>query len=434
MNFLSTPMLLINKTTLFLLGCLLLSVTANAKDLKKSSPAKAGFESDRLNRIDHMIQGCIDRGEVPGAIAILVKDGKIGYHKAFGWADIASKKPLETDSLVRIASMSKLVTTVAALQLYEKSRFNMFTKLETILPEFKNSKIFGSWDEEKHTFVSQLAKKKIRMNQLFTHTSGIIYPIFSSNGRAGYLGAKIIDAFPGEDITLEENIKRLATVPLAHEPGEKFTYGMNMDVLGRVVEVLDGRPFAQYMREEVFKPIRMRDTGFSVPKNKWNRVASVYTMKNGKLEPFDESVFNERAPNNKPEWWKRNPDKIALGGAGIISTTYDYARFLQMLVNNGDLDGKRILGRKTVEMISRGIHQPDSNSNYAGGLSVSVIANITKHLGPESEGTFNGGGYFYTSFWVDPKEKFFGVLMSQVNPGNSQLAGNFKLMSYAALK
>ena len=434
LNSLPISMLFFKKTTLLLAGHLLLSGTIDAKNLKQSSPAKAGFENDRLNRIDHMIQGCIDRGEVPGAIAILVKDGKIGYHKAFGWADIASKKPLETDSLVRIASMSKLVTTVAALQLYEKSQFNMYTELGSILPEFKNPTIFKAWNEEKQTFVTQPAQKKIQMNQLFTHTSGIIYPIFSSKGRAGYLGARIIDAFPGEDITLEENIKRLASVPLAHEPGEKFTYGMNMDVLGRVIEVLDGRPFAQYMREELFKPLRMKDTGFAVPKNKWNRVASVYTTKNRKLEPFDEPVFDERAPNNKPEWWKRNPDKIALGGAGIISTTYDYARFLQMLLNNGELNGKRLLGRKTVEMISRGVHQPDPDSSYAGGLSVSVIANTTKHLGPESQGTFNGGGYFYTSFWVDPKEKFIGVLMSQVNPGDSQMAGNFKLMSYSALK
>ena len=134
-----------------------------------------------------MIQGCIDRGEVPGAIAILVKDGKIGYHKAFGWADIASKKPLETDSLVRIASMSKLVTTVAALQLYEKSQFNMYTELGSILPEFKNPTIFKAWNEEKQTFITQPAQKKIQMNQLFTHTSGIIYPIFSSKGEPAIL-------------------------------------------------------------------------------------------------------------------------------------------------------------------------------------------------------------------------------------------------------
>ncbi|MED5453728.1 MAG: serine hydrolase domain-containing protein, partial [Verrucomicrobiota bacterium] len=273
-----------------------------------------------------------------------------------------------------------------------------------------------------------------RMNQLFTHTSGIVYPIFTYKGRAGYMKEKIIDAWPGEDISLEENIKRLAGVPLAHEPGEGHTYGMNMDVLGRVIEVLDGRPFAKYMREELFRPLKMKDTGFAVPKNKWNRMPSVYTTKNGKLALFDESVFDEKAPNNKPEWWKRNPDKIALGGAGIISTAYDYARFLQMLVNDGELDGERILGRKTVDMISRGVHQSNPESSTASGLSVGVVINSEKHLHPESQGSFNGGGYFYTSFWVDPQEKFIGILLSQINPGYSQLAGNFKLMGYSALK
>tara|TARA_B100000029_G_C17587408_1_gene961542 strand:+ start:465 stop:1748 length:1284 start_codon:yes stop_codon:yes gene_type:complete len=422
------------RMNLFVIFCLLAFTYGHAEDLKTTKPSKAGFDSDRLKRIDKMIQGCIDRKEVPGAVGILIKDGKIGYHKAFGWADIESKKPLKKDTLFRIASMSKLITTVAALQLFEKAEYNMYTELGSILPEFKEQTVLESWDGEKQAFVTQIAKKKIRMNQLFTHTSGIVYPIFTYKGRAGYMKEKIIDAWPGEDISLEENIKRLAGVPLAHEPGEGHTYGMNMDVLGRVIEVLDGRPFAKYMREELFRPLKMKDTGFAVPKNKWNRMPSVYTTKNGKLALFDESVFDEKAPNNKPEWWKRNPDKIALGGAGIISTAYDYARFLQMLVNDGELDGERILGRKTVDMISRGVHQSNPESSTASGLSVGVVINSEKHLHPESQGSFNGGGYFYTSFWVDPKEKFIGILLSQINPGYSQLAGNFKLMGYSALK
>lgn len=422
------------RMNLFVIFCLLAFTYGHAEDLKTTKPSKAGFDSDRLKRIDKMIQGCIDRKEVPGAVGILIKDGKIGYHKAFGWADIESKKTLKKDTLFRIASMSKLITTVAALQLFEKAEYNMYTELGSILPEFKEQTVLESWDGEKQAFVTQTAKKKIRMNQLFTHTSGIVYPIFTYKGRAGYMKEKIIDAWPGEDISLEENIKRLAGVPLAHEPGEGHTYGMNMDVLGRVIEVLDGRPFAKYMREELFRPLKMKDTGFAVPKNKWNRMPSVYTTKNGKLALFDESVFDEKAPNNKPEWWKRNPDKIALGGAGIISTAYDYARFLQMLVNDGELDGERILGRKTVDMISRGVHQSNPESSTASGLSVGVVINSEKHLHPESQGSFNGGGYFYTSFWVDPKEKFIGILLSQINPGYSQLAGNFKLMGYSALK
>ena len=163
-------------------------------------------------------------------------------------------------------------------------------------------------------------------------------------------------------------------------------------------------------------------------------MTTVYTTKNGKMELFDDDVFAERLPNNTPEWWKRNPDKIALGGAGIISTAYDYACFLQMLVNDGELGGKRILGRKTVEMISRELYKSTPDSSTSIGLSVSVVSDTNKHLHPESEGTYSWGGYFYTSFWVDQKEKFIGVLMSQINPGQSKMAANFKLMAYTSLK
>ena len=260
-------MIFFRKTFIFVAALLIAISSGQSKDLKNSNPSRAGFDSDRLKRIDKMIQDCIDREEVPGAVGILIKDGKIGYHKAFGWADIESKKTLKKDTLFRIASMSKLITTVAALQLFEKAEYNMYTELGSILPEFNEQTVLESWDGEKQAFATQTAKKKIQMNQLFTHTSGIVYPIFTYKGRAGYMKEKIIDAFPGENISLEENIKRLAGVPLAHEPGEGQTYGMNMDVLGRVIEVLDGRPFAKYMREEIFTPLNMKDTGFAVPKN-----------------------------------------------------------------------------------------------------------------------------------------------------------------------
>ena len=272
------------------------------------------------------------------------------------------------------------------------------------------------------------------MKHLFTHTSGIVYPIFTDKGRAGYMGARITDAFPDGRIDLAENIRRLAGVPLAHQPGDSYTYGMNMDVLGRVIEVIDGRPFARYMQEEIFQPLGMIDTGFSIAKDKQDRIVSVYTTRNGKMQPFDEQVIAEQAPNNFKEWWKLDADKIALGGAGIISTTYDYALFLQMLVNKGQLNGKRILGRKTVALISRAVYGHGSESTTAIGLSVSVVTNEQGHYRPDSVGTFVGGSYFYTSFWVDPKEQMIGVLMSQINPSSSQMDGKFKIMAYSALK
>ena len=421
-----------SKFILFLLLLILIPFLANALDVVE--PKVAGFIPNRLDWIDSMVQECVNQQELPGAVAILVKNGRIGYFKSFGFADIDSQKPMGKTAMFRIASMSKLITTVAALQLYERGHYHMETPLGSILPEFDQPEVFISWDEDKQTFQTEPARKKIRMKHLFTHTSGIVYPIFTDKGRSGYMKAKITDAFPDGSIDLAENIRRLASVPLAHQPGDGYTYGMNMDVLGRVIEVIDGRPFDRYMREEIFRPLGMIDTGFSIPDDKQDRIVSVYTTRNGEMKPFDEQVMAEQASNNFKEWWKLDADKIALGGAGIISTTYDYALFLQMLVNKGQLNGQRILGRKTVELISRGVYSQGAESTTAIGLSVSVVVNEKGHYRPDSVGTFVGGGYFYTSFWVDPKEQMIGVLMSQINPSNSQVGGNFKIMAYAALE
>ena len=241
-----------------------------AVTLEEAKPSVAGFISDRLDRIDRLIQGCVDRQEIPGAVAMLLKDGQIGYYRAFGWADLDTKKPMEKDALFRVASMSKLITTVATLQIYEKGHYDMGTPLADVLPEFAEPEVFVSWDEEKQVFVTEPAKQKIRMKHLFTHTSGIVYPVFTNAGRDGYLKAGITDACPDGTMDLAENIQRLAGVPLAHEPGEGYTYGMNMDVLGRVSEVVDGRPFARYMREEIFQPLGMTDTGFLCRKKREN--------------------------------------------------------------------------------------------------------------------------------------------------------------------
>ncbi len=420
------------RSVLLWFGCLLMGV--QAADLRVTKPGRAGFDRDRLSRISEMIKGCVDRGEVPGAVALLAKNGRIGYYRAFGWADVESEKKLRRTSLFRIASMSKLVTSVAALQLFERGLFDMNTPLGDVLPEFSNAAVFQGWDGANQSFISEPAKQPIRFRHLFTHTSGIVYPVFTSDGRQGYLRAKVFDAFPDGQISLEENIKRLASVPLAHEPGEGYTYGMNMDVLGRVIEVLDGRPFARYMREEIFQPLKMTDTGFRVDPSDEGRVVTAYTTVDGEMELFDDEVMEQRLPNNKREWWKRNPDLAAMGGAGIVSSAYDYARFLQMLVNGGELEGVSILGRKTVEMISRGLDQRDPHGSTAMGLSVGVVTDASKHFHPESEGTYNWGGYFYTSFWVDPKEKLVGVLMSQINPVESRMSGQFKIMAYSAIR
>lgn len=415
-------------------SCIYTNESTLVQEFYEGTPEKAGLISDRMANIDTRIQKSINNGEVAGTVAVIARDGVIGYHKAFGMADIANQKPMEKSSLFRIASMSKLMTVVGALMLFEKGNFTMDTNVKDFLPEFGDPVIMKDWDEAKKEFVTEKSKNPIKIKHLFSHTSGIVYPLFTSKGREGYLAAKVQDGFPNMEITLEEDIKRLAALPLAHEPGEQWTYGMNMDVLGRIIEVIDGRPFAQYMEEELFAPLGLTDTGFEVAREDWDRVAEVYTTIDDSLQVFDQDVVDKNAPNNTSNWWTRDANTIALGGAGIVTSAMDYARFLQMLLNEGELDGVRILGRKTVELLRRPLFTEFGDESTDMGLSVWVLSDYTNAYTPASIGSYGWGGYFYTSYWVDPQEKIVAVIMNQVSPTKSTLNNDFITLTYSALE
>lgn len=421
--------------TIFLvLSCNTVNDSSTGQIFSEGTPQEAGLISDRLENLDKRIQNSIENGEVAGTVALIAKDGVIGYHKAFGQADIANQKAMEKSSLFRIASMTKLVTVVGALILFERGYFDMNTNLKDILPEFADPIIMKDWDDDKKEFITEKVKNPIKMKHLFSHTSGIVYPLFTYKGREGFLSAGVQDGFPTMTITLEENIQRLATLPLAHEPGAKWTYGMNMDVLGRIIEVVDGRPFARFMEEEVFEPLGLNDTGFDVEERNWERVVEVYTTIEDQLEIFNQEITDKNAPNNDVNWWKGNSETIALGGAGIITTAYDYAKFLQMLVNDGELAGARILSRKTVELLQRPLYSDFGDESTAMGLSVWVLHEESQAYTPASIGSYGWGGYFYTSYWVDPKENLVAVIMNQVSPTSSSLNNDFITLTYSALE
>lgn len=404
-------------------------------DFAEGTPEEAGLIPKRLNLIDQAIEAAIKNGEVAGTVAFIAKDGVISYHKAFGKADMEAGKDMTTGNLFRIASMSKLMTTVGALILFERGKYDLNTKLGDILFEFKNPAVLKGWDDKNKVFITKKANNPIRMKHVFTHSSGIGYPGSNLIGREEYLKAKIQSGWPNMEITLEENIKKLAALPLLHEPGEKWTYGMGMDVLGRMIEVLDGRPFAQFMEEELFMPLGLDDTGFEVPEKDWDRVAQVYTTDDeGKLVVHTQETFDELSPHNYKNWWKKDANVIANGGAGIITTALDYARFLQMLVNDGKLDGVRILGRKTVELLRRPLFTPYGDESTDFGLSVYVVSNMFEAYSPKSIGSYGWGGYFYTNYWIDPQEKLVAVIMNQVNPAKSDLNDKFVTLTYSAIE
>ena len=413
-------------------------------NLKNIEPELVGFNSQSLEKIDDFILQSISGKEVYGTTAIIIKDGGIVYHNSFGLADIENKTKMKKNTIVAIASMSKLMTTVGALILYDRGQFNMDTRLDRILPEFGDPNVFVSYEKNEQLFSLKESTRPILMKHLFTHTSGIVYPIFQpdSLGRQGYIAAGVQDAWPDTSITLEENIKKLATLPLNNEPGEKWHYGLNMDVLGRVIEVLDGRPFAQFMEQELFHPLGLKNTGFRLHEDKWGRVATIYSSKDGETVEFKccpeytddeiEKIGRNRFPVKS---YKQNTNIIAMGGADIFSTAYDYAKFLQMLLNKGTIDGKRILSRTTVEMINRpleNLFMPEDN-NIAMGLGVGVVKDENSSYEPYSSGSYWWGGYFYTSFWVDPKENLIGVIMNQVNPTTSNINDKFHQLVYSAL-
>jgi len=413
---------------------------------KYVDPIKVAINEYHLDKIDNLIKDRIKKGEVAGTVALVIKDQSIVYEKAFGFADIKNQKTMDKNTIFRLASMSKLMTTVGALILHDRGMFFMDTELANILPEFSNPEVFVSYNKNNGKIKTRKSTKPILMKHLFTHTSGIPYPIFADEdfGRDVYLASGVQSAFPDFSITLDENIKRLSKLPLFHEPGETFTYGLNMDVLGRVIEVLDGRPFSQFMEEELFEPLKLEATGFGIDSSQWDRIAKIYSYNKNEelvlfknLEEFPDSDEDELAkyPHLRfnDEHYKNDVNKIAMGGADIMSTAYDYAKFLQMLLNDGKMYGKQIISKKTARMIYKPL-EVFYGGEFVIGLGVSVVQNEERSYSRVSNGTFGWGGYFFTECWADPEENMIGILMNQIAPAKDESFYNyFQHLVYSSL-
>ena len=378
--------------------------------LSESSAEDEGMSEERLMHIDDMLTEAIEQDQIPGAVALVARNGKIVYYKAFGLADNESNRSLQRDDIFRIASQTKAITSTAVMMLWEEGKFRLDDPISKFIPEFKNAVIFDSFNEADSSFTVTLATQPITIRHLLTHTSGIGYGMIDDdNFRKIYQKAGIIDAFTTEDVTIEENIKKLAKLPLHHEPGEKFTYSEGLDVLGYFVEIVSGLPFDKFLEERIFDPLGMEDSYFFLPDSKKDRLVSVQAMKDGKWMKY----------NDNPYYDSDYPIKGAMsffsGGGGLSSTAKDYANFLQMYLNNGELNGARLLSRTTVQFIMEnqvGNLFGDSGSYY--GLAFGVLDQKGAAMGGRgSEGTFEWGGYFNTQYFADPVEQVIGILMKQ---------------------
>lgn len=391
------------------------------------------FDSSRMERIDHVIKDAIADGEIPGAVVLVSKDNNIDLLKAYGFADMASGKPMETDTIFRIASMSKAVTTVAAMILYEQGYFSLNDPISKFLPEFRDMKVISEVDDGGKIVATTEAKNPIRIIDLLSHTSGISYPFIASQVQAAYREAGVIDGLTARNVTLKSQMMLLAQQPLLFEPGTEFAYGLSTDLLGYLIEVISGQTLASFIAENITVPLDMADTHFYLPANQAGRLATLYAHVDGKglvVSDGTESTIKLDNPNYPIE----GAQTFYCGGAGLSSTAEDYARFILMLLNDGELDGVRILSRKSVELMRTARTDWDDDSLADFGLGFQVMSDLGKAGELGSPGSYSWGGAFYTSFWIDPAEHLVGVFMSQVRPVDSDVADKFRTLVYQALK
>ncbi|MCP4978854.1 MAG: beta-lactamase family protein [Maribacter sp.] len=399
--------------------------------LAKATPESVAISSERLALIDDMLEKAVSNEDLPGIVALIARNGKIVFHNAYGMADNTSAKAMENDAIFRIASQTKAITSTAVMILWEEGKFRLDDRISAYIPEFGEAHILDTFNEEDSTYTVTPASDQITIRDLITHTSGIGYGVIDGDNRFKKIYAKagITDLFTTENISIEESVKKLARLPLHHNPGDKFTYSEGLDVLGYFIEVVSGMPFDKFLRTRIFEPLGMDDTWFYLPRNKHNRLVTVQRKVEGKWEKYPITFYDTDYP-------KTGAKRFFSGGAGLSSTAKDYATFLQMYLNQGELNGKRILSRTTVQSImGNQVGDLFSNGGKFYGLAFGVVTAKGQDSGGEgSIGTFDWGGYFNTQYFADPKEGIIGILMKQTQgPVNDQTGWKFRQMVGAAI-
>ncbi|MBX2875853.1 MAG: beta-lactamase family protein [Saprospiraceae bacterium] len=421
------------KNLLTLIFCLLVwtgfSQTKSSQrnpSLMEGTALQVGMSDARLQRIDAMCEAHIKEGKLPGIVALVAKNGRIIYHKAFGMADSPAGKPMTTDAIFRIASQSKAITSTAVMMLWEEGKFRLDDPISKYIPAFKNPKVLQSFQYRDTSYRAKPAKREITIRHLLTHTSGIGYGVIDGDERFRmiYKKAGITDLFTTEDISIEESVKKLAELPLHHDPGDGYVYSEGLDVLGYFIEVISGMSFSDFLQERLFKPLGMNDTHFYLPSEQANRLVKVQQKEEEKWVHYPVTFYDTDYPI-------KGAKRFYSGGAGLSSTAKDYATFLQMYLNGGELNGIRFLSRTTIEtMMQNQVKDFWEGSGKHYGLAFGVVNEEgVAQGGLGSLGTFDWGGYFNTQYFADPKEKVIGILMKQTQgPVDDQTGWMFRML------
>jgi CubicO group peptidase (beta-lactamase class C family) len=406
---------------LFFLALTFLSLSTFAQTIPPASGSRTiniaatpdpAVDYRRLARIDTFVNEYLRKGWLNGVVTLVIKDGHVIQYKGYGFADKEAGKPMRRDDLFRIASQTKAIVSVGIMQLFEEGKFFLDEPIADFLPAFRDTKVLDKFNAADSTYTTVPAKKPITFRDLLTHTSGLDYAGIGTNeGRAIYAKAGIPSGLGEFDYDLKERMETLARLPLTNQPGEKWMYSLSVDLLGCLIEVISGKDLETYLTERLFQPLGMNDTRFNIPSAKAGRLTTVYT---------EDSVhqvipWTKQRTGIDPNYPLARKHYFS-GGAGLTSTAWDYAVFLQMMLNGGRYNGVRILSPRTVDMMTSGQLSFLFNGidNFGLGFQVTSARSAAREV--RNEGTFSWGGFFGTTYWADPKAHLVCLIMTQQTP------------------
>jgi CubicO group peptidase (beta-lactamase class C family) len=408
-----------------LVACLLYGA-ARAEELPLAMPGDVGLSGEKLASVKTLVQAAVDKHQTAGAVVLIARRGKVAYLEAFGKLNSSTGEPMPPDAIFRIHSMSKPITTAAALLLYEEGKFNLDEPAAKYLPELKGLRVHAGKNDE-----TVEAKREMSIRDLMRHTSGLVYGMPNGTAVDKMYIAKGID---GPDLSLAEMVAALGKLPLQDQPGTRFNYSISTDVLARLIEVLSEKPIDQFVQARICRPLDLRDTGFTVPEDKLSRFAASHQLAAGGVLKVIDDPRTSRY---------RTRRKYLSGGGGLVSTARDYARFCQMLLNGGELGGVRLLRPETIkQMTSNQLPSEALPMKLNGfplpgmgfGLGVSVRLNtITSTPGPDA-GEFGWNGAASTYFWVAPRSEMVVIVLQQVQPYNFALQMALQPAIYRAIE
>lgn len=398
--------------------------------MEKDIPEAGGISSERLERITEMCEGYVERKEVAGVSALISRKGETVYRKNIGWADMDNKTPVDDSTIFSIFSMTKPVSTVAALMLWEQGLFGLDDPVKWYIPAFENPRVFESF--QKGALKTRPAKSDVTIRQLFTMSSGLSYG-FTDQGLDTYYHYRFGEMEKNKvKETLANVVDMVGSSPLAFEPGSDFLYGFSIDVLGRIVEILSGKKYQDFLQDEIFTPLEMTDTDFYVPEEKAHRLATIYEVREGTLQKWTDPFNSDYT----------RPPVFIMPGGGLMSTAEDYAHFCEMLLNKGEYKGKRFLGRKTIDLMSQNYLHGDAlhsyrqwgKKGYGYGLGVRTMMDPAAVGLNGSVGEWGWDGMASTWMCIDPAEELYAVFMIQLIPYNAfPVQSRFQQMMYSAI-